>query len=481
MNMELRPISLVVGLLLTTLGCAMILPAIVDYSVNNQDWEVFAGSSAITLLVGVGLYAGARGTTTELSTRQAFIMTNLAWIALSLFGALPYLWSGVVSTFTDAFFESMSGLTTTGSTVITGLDHAPPGILLWRGIQQWLGGLGIIVMAVAVLPMLQVGGMQLFKIEAFDTAEKIMPRATQISGSLTLVFIVITIACALAYLAAGMGPNDAIIHAMTTVATGGFSSKDQSIGYFNSSTIDLIAVIFMILGSIPFILYVQSIQGAPRELWRNSQVRVFLSLLAILVIVALVLHPERQQDQNAYVDALFNVTSIMTGTGYTTTNYSAWGPAANTFFFIIMFIGGCAGSTSCGIKIFRLQVFYETVKQHINRIFYPHGVFVMRFNGMTLSDNVSVAVMNFLAIYVLLFFMFAILLNMTGLDFLTALSAAATSISNVGPGLGDVVGPAHTFKEINDPAKWIMSAAMLVGRLELFTVLVLFLPNFWKA
>lgn len=481
MNSALRPISLVVGLLLTTLGCAMIFPAIVDFAANNDDWEVFAASSAITIVIGAGLFTGARGTATELSTRQAFIMTNLAWLSLGFFGALPYFWSGVTASFTDAFFESISGLTTTGSTVITGLDTAPPGILLWRGIQQWLGGLGIIVMAVAVLPMLQVGGMQLFKIEAFDTAEKIMPRATQISGSLTLVFIVITLACALAYLAAGMSPTDAIIHAMTTVATGGFSTKDGSIGYFNSDAIEIIAVAFMVLGSIPFILFVQAVRGKPWQIWRNSQVQVFLATLAVLVIIAWYLNPNKSSYETGFLKALFNVTSIMTGTGYATTDYSAWSPAANAFFFAIMFIGGCAGSTSCGIKIFRFQVAYETIRQHINRVFYPNGIFVMRFNGQTLSDSVSVAVMNFLAIYVMLFAVFAILLNLTGLDFITSLSAAGTSISNVGPGLGETVGPASTFKEINDPAKWIMSAAMLVGRLELFTVLVLFVPRFWRG
>ncbi len=459
----------------------MLLPAIVDVIADNRDWEAFAFSAAITLLIGLGLYTGARGIPQGLSTRQAFVMTTVAWVALSLFGSLPYYWSGVVPTFTDAFFESMSGLTTTGSTVITGLDSAPPGILLWRGIQQWLGGLGIIVMAVAVLPMLQVGGMQLFKIEAFDTAEKIMPRATQISGSLTLVFIVITIICAIAYLVAGMALDDAIIHAMTTVATGGFSTKDASIGYYDSVTIDMIAVFFMILGSIPFILYVQAWQGQPAKVWKNSQVQVFLGVLLVLTVIAWWLHPRDGDPADGLVDAIFNVTSIVTGTGYTTSNYSAWGAGTNAFFFAIMFIGGCAGSTSCGIKIFRFQVMFETIKQHLNNIFYPNGIFVMKFNGKPIEENVTAAVMNFIAVYFLLFGMFAILLNMAGLSFLGAMSAAGTAISNVGPGLGPRVGPASTFQELSDAAKWIMCAAMLVGRLELFTVLVLFVPRFWRT
>ena len=480
---SLRPIFLILGLLVATLGAAMMLPALVDLVADNDDWEVFAFTGTITLLIGLGLYSGARGTSQGMTTRQAFVMTTGVWVALVLFGSLPYLLSGAVPTFTDAFFESMSGLTTTGSTVITNLDQQPPGILLWRGIQQWLGGLGIIVMAVAVLPMLQIGGMQLFKIEAFDTAEKIMPRATQISGSLTLVFIIITALCVIAYMFAGMGVNDAVIHAMTTVATGGFSTKDQSIGFFDSHAIDLIAILFMALGSIPFILYVQAWQGRPSKLWLNSQVRVFFYVLMICTIVAFILHPASNGEDNTtrMIDAAFNVTSIVTGTGYSSTNYSQWSVGANAFFFAIMFIGGCAGSTSCGIKIFRFQILFETLKQHLSRIFYPNGIFVMRFNNKVIEDSAASAVMNFFAVYFLLFGVFAILLNMTGLDFLTSMSAAGTAISNVGPGLGETIGPASTFHGLNDTAKWILSIAMLVGRLELFTVLVLFMPRFWKA
>lgn len=479
---KLRPIYLIVGVLLSTLGGAMFLPAIVDLIYDNRDWEVFAFTGTLTLLIGLGLYAGARNTEYTMSSRQAFVMTFLAWVFLTIFGAIPYYLSGVVPSFTDAFFESMSGLTTTGSTVITQLNEAPPGILLWRGIQQWLGGLGIIVMAVAVLPMLQVGGMQLFKIEAFDTAEKILPRATQISGSLTLVFIVITSFCIISYLLAGMTLIDAVVHGMTTVATGGFSTKDGSIGHFNSSTIEMIAIAFMILGSIPFILFVQAIRGEPWRLWRNSQVKVFIALLIILTTIAWYLHPGSETaPRSSFIEAAFSVTSIVTGTGYSAVDYGQWAVGTNAFFFAIMFIGGCAGSTSCGIKVFRFQIMFETIKQHLSRIFYPNGVFIMRFNNAVVDDSVSTAVMNFFAVYFLLFGIFAILLNLTGLDFITSMSAAGTAISNVGPGLGDIIGPSGTFKELSDPAKWIMSVAMLVGRLELFTVLVLFMPRFWRA
>ncbi len=481
--MDIRPIQLVVGLLLATLGCAMMLPAIVDLAAENDDWQVFVLSGLVTLLIGISLYSGARGKPTQLSTRQAFLMTVGAWLTLALFGSLPYWFSGIVPGFTDAFFESMSGLTTTGATVITGLDFAPPGILAWRAIQQWLGGLGIIVMAVSVLPMLQIGGMQLFKIEAFETAEKIMPRATQISGSLTLVFVTITIACGLAYLAAGMPPADAMIHAMTTVATGGFSSKDASIGHFNNASIEFVAIMFMIIGSIPFILYVQLIRGRPLALWRDSQTRTFLALLAILVLVAWQLHQiDPQTDQASGLrQALFNVTSILTGTGYATASYDQWGPGAVGFFFAIMFIGGCAGSTSCGIKIFRFQVLFQNIVQHLKRIIHPNGIFVKRFNGVPLSDTVSAAVMSFFFLYVALFLVAAVALSLTGLELTTAFSAAGSAISNVGPGLGPEIGPASTYQDLGATAKWILIATMLTGRLELFTVLVLFAPRFWRS
>ncbi len=484
MRIDFRPTFLVIGLLLTTLGCAMLLPAIVDLMAENEDWRVFMLAGTLSILVGAGLYGGARGTTTSLGTKQAFVMTVATWVTLALFGALPYFWSGMVPTFTDAYFESMSALTTTGSTVITGLDTAPPGILFWRGIQQWLGGLGIIVMAVAVLPMLQIGGMQLFKIEAFDAAEKIMPRATQISGSITLAFVFFTVLCIFAYLGAGMSFDDAVIHGMTTVSTGGFSTKDASLGYYDSDLIDAIAVIFMIVGSIPFILYVKAFRETnTTSIWRDSQVQVFLMVLSIFVLIAWSLHPGTApgEDNRGFIFALFNVTSIMTGTGFSTVDYSAWGPASQMFFFCIMFVGGCAGSTSCGIKIFRFQVLWETLKQHISQLFYPNGIFTMRFNRKRISDDVSTSVMSFLFLYIAIFFIVSILLSLAGLEFLEAFSAAGTAISNVGPGLGTNIGPSGNFGDLSSTIKWILIVTMLIGRLELFTVLVLFVPRFWRS
>ncbi|MDF2373338.1 MAG: TrkH family potassium uptake protein [Rhizobiaceae bacterium] len=480
---DLRPVFLVTGILITTLGVAMLLPAIVDLAADNDEWIVFFASSVLTTLVGLSLFAATRGIPRGLSTRQALLMTVVSWISLVAFGALPFAWSGIVPSYADAFFESMSGLTTTGATVIVGLDNAPPGILFWRGLLQWLGGLGIIVMAIAVLPMLQIGGMQLFRAEAFDTAEKILPRAKQISTSIVLVFIGFTIICCVLFLAAGMPFDDAVVHAMTTVATGGFSNKDLSIGYYNSAAIDWITIVFMTLGSIPFVLYVHMLQGRIQNLIMDSQVRVFLGFLALATLIAWLMASlgEHHDGIDALRYAAFNVVSITTGTGFATTDYSLWGSHATSFFFVIMFVGGCAGSTSCGIKIFRFQVLFEAVRQHINQVMYPHAIFRAKFNGRPIDPKVIASVMSFMFLYVVSFGVIAVLLILTGLDTTTALSGAGSAISNVGPGLGTIIGPAGNYATLPEMAKWTLAAGMLLGRLELFTIMVLLLPRFWRT
>lgn len=479
---DLRPVILVIGVFMAILGVSMLAPALVDFSLGNATWPVFIGAAAVSITIGLGLWASARGTTSQLSARQAILMTVGSWASLAALGALPFYWSGVTASYTDAFFESMSGITTTGATVLTGLDNLPTGILLWRAILQWLGGLGIIVMAVAVLPMLQIGGMQLFKAEAFETPEKILPRATQISGSLTLVYGVLSAVCALLYAAAGMGIADAVMHAMTTVATGGFSSKNLSIGAFGSAQIEMIAIVFMILGSLPFILFVQLSGGRIRPLLRDAQVRAFaLTVTALVLTLWFYLALTGQQPGlSGLRRAAFNLVSIMTGTGYASGDYESWGLFSTALFFIVMFIGGCAGSTACGIKIFRFQVLFQELRQQTARLIFPNGIFVKQFNGRPISEGVSSAVMSFFFLYLASFIVLAIALSLTGLDPLTAFSGAATAISNVGPGLGPVIGPTGNFSSLSDTAKWLLSAGMILGRLELFTVLVLLLPAFWR-
>jgi trk system potassium uptake protein TrkH len=447
---DYRAILFICGLLMSTLAVAMLLPAITDAAVGNPDWQVFTASAAVTLFLGVSLILTNRSRGGALTLRQAFVLTTLAWVVIPAFAALPFVFSELELTYTNAFFEAMSGLTTTGSTVIVGLDYAPPGILLWRALLQWLGGIGIIVMAVAVLPMLQVGGMQLFR---------------------------------MAYWLAGMTGFEAVAHAMTTIATGGFSTSDASIGYFGNPTIDGIAIVFMVVGSMPFVLYLRAVRGDLSALLRDSQVRWFLAIVAVAITALATYHGWRNAvpPVEAIRYTAFNAISIMTGTGYATTDFGLWGQFAIPAFFFLMFVGGCAGSTTCGIKIFRFQVLYATAQTQALRLIHPHGVFISYYNGKPIPDAVAESVMSFFFLFVLCFGALALGLGLLGLDFLTAVSGAATAIANVGPGLGETIGPAGTFAPLPDAAKWLLSAGMLLGRLELFTVLVLFAPSFWRS
>jgi len=481
--MDFRPVFLIIGALLTALAVSMLIPAAVDAFSGHSDWQVFVVSSGVTLFVGVAMTLTCRAGGVHLSIRQAFVMTTLSWVILTFFAALPFAFSGLGLSFTDAFFESMSGITTTGSTVITGLDQAPPGILLWRALLQWLGGIGIIVMAIAILPMLRVGGMQLFRMESSDTVEKALPRAAQVASAIGIIYLALSLIWAGAYWLAGMSGFDAFAHAMTTIATGGFSTSDGSIGQFNSATIDAIATAGMVVGSLPFLLYLKTAQGDVRTLFRDSQVQWFISIVSGLVLVmAGWLWLEGGLDPApALRYASFNIVSIITGTGYATADYGGWGSFALPLFFFIMFIGGCAGSTTCGIKVFRFQVLYAAAKTQVQHLLQPHGVFIPYYNRRPIPDEVIVSVLSFFFVFGLSFSFLALGLGMLGLDFLTAVSSAATAISNVGPALGPVTGPAGTFQPLPDAAKWLLSAGMLLGRLELFTVLVLFYPGFWRG
>ena len=478
-----RPILLVIGILLTTLGIAMLLPAAVDLSVGNTDWQVFLNSSLATTFIGVALWLANRGYRGDLNMQQAFILTTLSWVALVTFAALPFALSPSMNmTYTDAFFEAMSGLTTTGSTVIVGLDQAPPGILAWRALLQWLGGVGIIVMAIAVLPMLRIGGMQIFKLESSDTSEKILPRAQAIVGSIVALYVGLTAICAFSYWYFGMPFAHAVAHSMTTIATGGFSTSDLSLGRWDLPGIQYTSVLFMVLASLPFALYLQALAGKPRVLWRDAQVRGFFMVVIIItaVLVTYLTVTNLLTGEAALRAAMFNGISILTGTGYATHDYHAWGTFAVGIFFFTIFIGGCAGSTSCGIKIFRFQVIEAAARTHVQRIVHPHGVFTARYNGRPVPGEVISSVMSFLFLFLSLFALMAVALSLLGLDSITAWSASATALANVGPGLGPVVGPAGSFESLPIAAKWILAGGMLLGRLELFTVLVLFLPSFWR-
>ena len=479
---DYRPIFLVVGMLLATLAAGMLIPAAVDAYAGHPDWQVFAVSAGVTMFVGVAMSLSSRAGSTRLSLRQAFLLTTVSWILLAVFAAIPLAYSDLGLSYTDAFFEAMSGLTTTGSTVITGLDQAPPGILLWRALLQWLGGVGIIVMAIAVMPMLRVGGMQLFRMESSDRSEKALPRGTQIAAAISVIYLVLTAAWAGAYWLGGMSGFEAVVHSMTTIATGGFSTSDGSFGHFDSAVLDAIATAGMVMGSLPFLLYLKTVQGELKALGRDSQVQWFIAVVvaAVVLVAGWLWLDSGFEPLSALRYASFNVVSVITGTGYASTEYDTWGAFAVPIFFFIMFIGGCAGSTTCGIKIFRFQVLWAAARAQLHHLLQPHGVFIPYYNRRPISDEVIVSVLSFFYMYGICYALLALGLGMLGLDYLSAVSSAATAISNVGPALGSIVGPAGSFQPLPDTAKWLLSAGMLLGRLELFTVIVIFTRSFWR-
>ncbi|MBO6947851.1 MAG: TrkH family potassium uptake protein [Rhodospirillales bacterium] len=480
--MDYRPAIFIVGLLLATLAVVMCLPAIADFAYGHPDWQVFAVAAATTFFVGVTMSLTAKVRGLKLTIRHAFMITTTSWVAMTLFASLPFVFSELDMNFTDALFEAMSGITTTGSTVIVGLDNAPPGILLWRSLLQWLGGIGIIVMGIAVLPMLQVGGMQLFRMESSDQSDKAMPRAAQIASAIGVIYFALTIIWSGFYWLAGMSGFDAIVHAMTTIATGGFSSHDASIAHFESAAIDYIATAGMLVGALPFILYLRTLQGDLLAVFNDSQVQwfvVFVSSVIVMTTGWLVLEIG-ERPLEALRLAAFNIVSVITGTGYATDDYGLWGAFSPVIFFFIMFIGGCAGSTTCGIKVFRFQVLYAAARTQIHHLLQPHGVFIPYFNKRPISEEIIISVLSFFFMWFFTFALLTLALSFLGLDFITAFSAAATSIANVGPALGPIAGPAGNFSTFPDAAKWLMALGMLMGRLELFTVIVLLSRSFWR-
>lgn len=477
-----RTIFFLIGNLLAALSLGMLLPAAMDLFNQQGDWQIFIASAVVTGFIAGALILTNRGTLPPLSVKQAFLLTSFSWVALTGFAALPFAFSELNLSYTDAFFEAMSGLTTTGATVIIGLDEVSPGLLLWRALLQWFGGIGIIVMAISVLPMLNVGGMQLFRLESSDTSEKILPRTAQIAGSITRLYFAITFACMLAYMMAGMGAFDAIAHSMTTIATGGFSTRDDSLAAFNAPAVEGVAIFFMLASSLPFAAYLQLTNRKFAAFWADSQIRTFLmvALIAMLSMWIYQMVNLSTPSGTAFLKAAFNTTSILTGTGYATSDYSQWGSFSVSVFFVLTFIGGCAGSTACGLKIFRLQVMMKAGWRYIRQLTLPHGIFVIRYNGRLLNDNVANSVIAFVLIFLLSFASLSAILTLMGLDTLTALSAAAAALANVGPGLGPIVGPSGTYASLPDGAKWVLCFGMLLGRLEFLTVLVMFSPSFWR-
>ena len=469
------------GILLITLGFFMITPVIVQLIYDELN-GTFIYSSVVTIFIGTLFLLSNLDQDRKLNLQQAFLLTSLSWIGIAIFGSLPFIFSSLELTFSDAFFESMSGITTTGSTIIGDLNNAPKAILIWRSTLQWLGGIGIVIMAITVMPLLNVGGMQLFKLESGDTTEKILPKTREIAFNIVSIYFFLSAVCAIAYFFSGMNIFDSIAHAMTTIATGGFSTYNESIGYFQNPKIEIVSIIFIILGSIPFIAYLKYLNGNKKIFFQDIQIKglIYICLISTIIITLNLFIKEQGNFFSNLRISAFNVVSILSGTGYVTSDFNLWGSFSLVFFLLLMFIGGCAGSTTCGIKIFRIQILWLFVINEIKKSIYPRGVFPLSYNKGKISKRFMSSIISFIFLYFLIFFLVAMLLSFTGLDFITSFSAAATSISNVGPGLGEMIGPSGNFGELSNFAKWILSFAMLLGRLEIFTLLVLFFPGFWK-
>ena len=475
-----KTVFFTLGILQIILGISMAFPIIIQIIFDELD-SSFIGASLITIIFGTLFFLSNLDHDKKLSLQNAFLLTALSWLSIAVFSSLPFIFSNLNLSITDSFFESMSGITTTGSTIITDLNSSPKAILLWRALLQWLGGIGIIVMAITLMPIMNVGGMQLFKVSSGDSSEKILPKTKEITLRLILIYLILTFLCSFFYNISGMKFFDSLTHAMTTIATGGFSNYNESIGYFNNIKIEIVSMIFIILGSIPFIAYIKFLSGKKNIFYTDTQIKSFIKIIfySILILFIYLTIFNKSFSDVSLRSISFNVISILTGTGYVTQNFDNWGSFPLIYFLILMFIGGCAGSTACGIKIFRVQILYLFLKNQLKKIIYPRGIFIIKYDNNNVNEKFMASIIAFIYLYIIIFFIITAMLSLSGLDFTTSISGAATSISNVGPGLGELIGPNGNFSQLPDFSKWILSFGMILGRLELFAILVLFLPSFW--
>ncbi len=482
-TIDIRPVANIIGWLLIALGAIMLVPLTVDLFTGSQDWRVFLLSAFVTMVAG-GLVtlATANAQGASLNLRQSFLLTALSWVVLPLFGALPLQLGLDHVGLTDALFEAMSGLTTTGATVLEGLDTMPPGIQLWRSILQWLGGLGIVLVALIFFPVMKVGGMQHFRSEGFDTMGKVLPRAADISWMLLQIYAGLTVLCATAFLMTGMSAFDAINHALSTLSTGGFSTRDSSFTNY-SATAHWVCVLFMWLAGLPFIRYLQFINGSYRPLFADLQVRAYFrwTLYAIASVLAFRLLREDGDIEGILRETAFNVVSTFSGTGFSSGDVTLWGDFPILVLIVTGFIGACTASTGCSIKVFRYLVLFEAIKAQLKQLVYPNRVIPLHLDGRRLDEEVVVSVVVMFTAFVVGFGVLTVLLSLSGLEMRTAFTAAWTSICNVGPAWGVEVGPTGAMHQFPALSKWLMIGAMLLGRLEMVAVLVLVLPRFWRG
>jgi len=469
-----------IGMLATFYGGCMFIPALVAMYYDAGHTAEFLEAGAIVVLLGMGMIRFGGGAPERLSHRDGFLIVALAWLMLALIGAVPFWTTGTLPSIVDAMFESTSGLTTTGATVISGLDQLPHSILLWRSMQEWLGGMGIIVLAVAVMPLLGVGGMQLFRAETpGPVKDKLTTRVSETAKVLWALYLGMTVVCSLAYWLAGMTPFDAINHAMCTVAIGGFSTHDASFGFYQSTSLQLLATCFMILAGINFTLhFAAALKGfSLRSYFHDDEFRVYIGwICALLACISLIV---LSTGQDTAIHVIFNVVSIATTTGFAVSDYSLWAPGATILLLMTMFVGACAGSTGGGMKVVRIMLLFRQGTREIRRLVHPHGIIHVKMGNQRIPSNVTEALWGFAVLFMVCYIIVAILLAFTGVDMVTAFTAAAACITNTGPGFGSV-GPADNYASLPDMAKSVLVFAMILGRLEIYTFFVLLVPEFWR-
>lgn len=481
--LDLRPVAYVVGLMLTVLGILMLIPAGLDRVAGHENWIGFVESSLITTLAGALMALSTRnGLGKQINVRQAFLLTLGTWAFLPLFGALPFMMGTAGARFTDAYFEAVSGITTTGSTVFVGLDHMPPGFNLWRGMLNWLGGLGIAFIAMIFLPVMRVGGMQFFRTEGFDTLGKILPRASDIARSLLAVYAGLTIACILTYRMVGVEPLDAVVNGMATIATGGFSPTDASFTKYRGAP-EYAGALFMILGSFPYIRYVQMVTGSSRSMLRDPQVHAYLRWISYAVIAVTLWRVAVSEDgvEPAFRESLFNLVSVFSGTGFFSGSFGGWGGFSMVVAFIVGLIGGCSSSSSGALTVFRVQVMGEAILSRIRLLHSPHRVAPVKYSGRAVDEDSMNALIMYVYSYIFIIGVLSVLMTFSGVDMESALFGIWTSIGNIGYGYGPMVARTGTFVDFPEAAKWIMIVTMLMGRLALLAVFVIVLPRFWRG
>jgi len=482
MLINYQPISKIIGALLVLLGFTMFATAGISAAYNDTDWDSFLISGAITAGFGGLLWAYKFSHSNAIGKREGYLIVALGWVMMALFGSLPFMISGVSSSFTDAFFESMSGFTTTGASIFTDIESLPHGILFWRSLTHWIGGMGIIVLTVALFPLLGIAGIELFVAESpGPTADKIHPRIKETAKRLWFIYLGLTVLLYLLLWAEGMTGFDAINHAFATMGTGGFSTKNASIAYYPSATIQYTLILFMFIAGCNYAVIYYLLKGNFKKVWINEEFRYYsLFILVTALILGLWINfmVDGSYEKN-FRDGLFQLVSLITTTGFVTADYTKWSPGLNMFFFMMLFLGACAGSTAGGIKFVRHMVFVKNTYLEFKRILHPRAIVRIKINKEVVAPRVLTHILVFLLVYLLLFVGATLIITIIGMDFMTTLGGVATTLGNVGPSIGNL-GPVNNFAEVPESAKWVFSSLMLLGRLELFTVLILFTPFFWR-